>query len=152
MSRQNGFTLIEMMIVVAVMGILMAIAVPGYRNYIVQANATEAQGVLSQFRLRMEQFYMDNRRYDDGASTPACGIAVPPANKNFTFSCVVNDLDPATNAANGYLLTAVGRDAMDSFTYTIDELNAKNTTALPGDWSAALPMLCWVNKKGQTCS
>jgi prepilin-type N-terminal cleavage/methylation domain-containing protein len=63
---QSGFTLIELMAVVIIIGILAAVAVPAYRHYTIQARTTEATTLLPQIRLKMENYFLEFRNY------PAC--------------------------------------------------------------------------------
>jgi len=73
MSVQRGFTLIELMIVVAIIGILAAIAIPAYQDYIARAQAAEAVQLLSGTKTPLTEFYSDNGRWP---STPTdIGIA-----------------------------------------------------------------------------
>ncbi|MBT8147819.1 MAG: type IV pilin protein [Gammaproteobacteria bacterium] len=62
-SRQDGYTLIEILIVVAILGILAAIAIPSYQNSILASNRSVAQAALLDLANRQEQFYLDNRTY-----------------------------------------------------------------------------------------
>lgn len=62
-KKQSGFTLIEVMIAVAIIGILAAIAVPSYGDYVVRSNRTEAQRELVRFANLQEQYYIDFRAY-----------------------------------------------------------------------------------------
>ncbi len=81
----RGFSLIELMIVVAVDAILSAVAIPSYRDYTIRAQLVEAINSLADMRVRMEQFYADNRTY--GAA--ACGVAMPVLEK-FTLAGAVH--------------------------------------------------------------
>jgi type IV pilus assembly protein PilE len=62
-SRQQGYTLIEILIVVAILGLLAAIAIPSYQNSILASNRSVAQAALLDLANRQEQFYLDNRTY-----------------------------------------------------------------------------------------
>ena len=62
-SRAHGFTLIEVMIVVAIIGILAAITIPQYADYMRRARVSEAVGLLASMRPRMEQYFQDNRTF-----------------------------------------------------------------------------------------
>lgn len=141
-SRYAGFTMIEVMIAVVIVAILAAIALPGYRDYVQRGKITEATTGLSDFRVRMEQFYQDNRRYD-GAGLGGCGAAVPTAPRYFTYTCV-----PAAAPAQTYVATATGvvGEGMSGFTYTINETNTRQTTAVPAGWAGAGGG-CWVIRK-----
>lgn len=142
--KNSGFTLIELLVTVAIIGILSAIALPGYSSYIRKGNITEATAKLSQQAVVMERYYQDNRNY--GSTSSACGPALPAAGK-FTYSC-----NWGAGASNqSFTITATGNAAagMSGYTYTIDHNNAKSTTAFPG--ASGLPKSCWITKKGETC-
>lgn len=136
MQARNGFTLIELMIAVAVIGILAAIAVPAYNEYIARGKIAEATSTLSDLRMKMEQYFADNRTYLNGPCTPAAG-----STKYFTYSC-----NPAATATT-YTIEAVGITAqgMSGYTYTINQNNQKTST-VPGSAGN-----CWLLKKGDTC-
>jgi type IV pilus assembly protein PilE len=147
MKLHKGFTMIELMIVVAIVAILAAISIPAYNDYVTRSKITEATSTLSSLRVRMEQYYQDNRSYVTAAGV--CGAAMPvsPAVKYFSFTCV--------GAATTYLVIAngaTGSGSMAGFIYTIDQSNNKQTTAAPAAWAAAvMPAVCWITKKGGTC-
>ncbi|MFZ1324990.1 MAG: type IV pilin protein [Candidatus Contendobacter sp.] len=106
-SRSKGFTLIELMIVVAVVGILGAIAYPAYQDSVRKSRRADAKGVLLEAAQWMERFYTENSRYDQLRG----GGAVPFAASGLTKA-------PKTGGpAGGYYtitLSAVGQD-----TYTL---------------------------------
>ena len=69
MTRSRGFTLIELMIAVAIIAILAAIAIPNYSEYVRRGRVTEAISALSGMRVKMEQYFQDNRSYATVAIT-----------------------------------------------------------------------------------
>src|SRR5260221_386939 len=73
MSRQQGFTLIELMIVVVLIAVLASIALPQYTNYVKRGKAMEATSQLADMRVKLEQWYQDNRTW------AAVGITIPIA-------------------------------------------------------------------------
>lgn len=68
-NTNRGFTLIELMIVVAILAIISAIAIPAYTGYITTAKLTEAQNNLAALRLAEEEFFLENNTYFGGATT-----------------------------------------------------------------------------------
>ncbi|EQD74312.1 fimbrial protein pilin [mine drainage metagenome] len=73
-QRQQGFTLIELMIVVAIIGILAAIAIPAYENYVAKAQFTEAISLISGEKIPVTNYYTEND------ACPTNGEAgIPPA-------------------------------------------------------------------------
>lgn len=147
-SRHEGFTIIEVMIVIAVVALLAAIALPSYRDYILRGKLVEAHSALSDYRVQMEQFYQDNRRYD-GGGLGGCGAAAPTS-KYFTFTCA-----PGAAPAQTYTATATGIAAQGTsgFVFTINEANARATTvsapASTNGWSSN--GACWVRAKANVC-
>jgi type IV pilus assembly protein PilE len=141
MKKQTGFTLIELLIVVAIVGVLAAIAVPMYTDHITRSQLVEAHTGLSDFRVRMEQFFQDNRTYN-GAGLNGCGAATPASSTNFTYTCA-----PADQA---YVATATGSSGrVVGFVFDINEQNLRRTTAAPAGWApAVMPSTCWVTRKG----
>jgi type IV pilus assembly protein PilE len=149
---QRGFTLIEIMVTVAIVAILAAIALPSYRDYVTRGRLPEAMAGLADARVKMEQYFQDNRAYPAGCTTTspaAAGNVLVQTLKNFTLSCVT---DPANNT---YTVTATGSGPVAGFTYTIDQNNLKTSTfsgtGASAGWTAASPNNCWVIRKGGVC-
>ncbi|WP_273285139.1 type IV pilin protein [Methylibium petroleiphilum] len=142
LRRTRGFTLIELMITVAVIGILAAIAYPSYTEYIRRGKISEATSALSVMRVQLEQWYQNNRNYGPVAGT--CGVAVP-SSPSFTFTCTAS----GTNN-QAFLLTATGTTAggMSGYVFTLNENNAQATTEFAG---AAVTATCWMKRRGETC-
>lgn len=140
-ARQAGFTLIELMVAVAIIAILAAVALPAYSDYVTRGRIPQATNNLASTRVKMEQFFQDNHTYVGACKTGT--VAPLPEADDFTYSC-----DKLT--ASTFVLQAVGKGSMSGFTYTIDESNNKTTTALPAGWGT-VPAPCWVRKKGAVC-
>ncbi len=68
--RAQGFTLIELMIVVAIVAILTTIAYPNYRDYVIRGQLVDATQGLAAVRANMERYFQDNRSYVASARSP----------------------------------------------------------------------------------
>lgn len=150
-KRSSGFTLIELMIVVAIVGILSAIAVPQYQEHVLKSKLTEPRSILSQQRVKMEQYFQDQRSYV-GACAPGTIAPIPPNSTDFTYGCVI----AAPPAAPSYTITATGRAGtnMAGFTFSINEQNIRATVAVPPGWNLPPPppaVQCWVINRGGQC-
>lgn len=143
MRRFQGFTLIEVMVTVAIVAILAAIALPSYSEYIRRARITEAVSVLSDMRVKMEQYFQDNRTYA-GACTAGTVAPPPTATANFTFAC-------SGLSGTAYLVTATGiaGGTMSDFSYSVDQANVRTTVSLPPGWTGSAT--CWVLKRDGSC-
>ena len=141
---RNGFTLIEVMIVVAIVGILAAIALPSYSYYVQRSKIIEATTSLSDARQRTEQLFLDTRTYA-GNCTAAIGV-VQLGLKTFALTC-----DPPETAST-YRIVATGVPAQGmsaSFVYTINQAGAK-TSAGPTGWAGNGS--CWATRKDGSCN
>ena len=77
MRRTSGFTLIELMVVVAIIAIIAAIAYPSYINSVVKTKRAAAEGCLSEYANYMERYYTANLRYDQTAAATPVANALP---------------------------------------------------------------------------
>lgn len=142
-----GFTLIEVMIVVAIVGILAAIAVPAYTEFIQRSRITDATNAMNDFRTRMEQFYQDNRTY---AAAGNCGVANPAVTGSSSFQLA------CTGAGNnGYQLDATGlaSKGMSAFAYRLVVAPGgvtRSTQGAPAGW--VQPANCWAVRRSGDCS
>lgn len=144
MKMHKGFTLVELMIVVAIVGILASIGIPAYSNYVLRGKLTEAPTELAGMRVKLEQYYQDHRTYVGGCAAGTIA-PLPSGTKYFTYTCPVLTASAFTVTATG-----VATEGTGDFVYTIDQSNTKQTTDAPADWGA-MPVNCWISKKGQTC-
>lgn len=149
-NRRDGFTLIEVMIVVAIVAILASIVLPSYSSYIQRSRLTEATSKLSDLRTRMEQYFQDKRNY--GTSGTGCGIAVAGSNSAyFAFTCYLTNDPAATTQTDdqSFVVHAVGIAAMAGFEFTVNQSSAKQTRGFVG--ASGLPAACWLLRRGDVC-
>ncbi len=149
---QQGFTLIEVMIVVAIVAILSSVAYPAYTDYVRRGQLQEAFTNLANYRIQMEQYYQDNRRYTaTTASTTCAGAAAQLLTAaelrgqitNFTYTCV-----PGNNGQT-YTLTAAGTGNTNGYDYTINQDGTRSTAKFAG--TAVTGSSCWQSKPGTSC-
>lgn len=151
-SRQQGFTLIELMVVVVIVALITAIAIPSYRNHVIKANRAAAEGFMLQIANKEEQVVMDMRSYvavANNAAFPAVpaagglGLAVPSdVATNYTISVALVAGPPP-----GYMITAVPTNPPQNDTLcqtlTLDATGAKGIAATAGTAPTGTVPVCW---------
>ena len=155
-SKGAGFTLIEVMITVAIVAILSALALPSYRDYVLRGQLIDGTNGLSTMRADMERYYQDNRTYDTvkaGSIVPPCVSTTTRSNVFGTFQLSCGELvgdKSATDASRNYLLQAVGSGPTAGFTFTVNQLGIQGTTINnKTGWTGCDK--AWVTRRGQSC-
>ena len=141
---RGGFTMLETMVVVAIVAILAAVALPSYAGYVKRAHILEAVARLSDAREQMETYFQDARSYVDGSG--ACGAAPPSPGTGDAFALT------CTATATTYLYTATGLSTkgMDAFVFTVDQNGARATVSVPGGWRRTAD--CWTIRADGFCA
>ncbi|WP_295552239.1 type IV pilin protein [uncultured Pseudacidovorax sp.] len=142
--RFSGFTLIEVMIVVAIVAILSAIALPSYRDYVLRGQMVEGTNALAAMQANMERYFQDNRQYNDVSTTVKAPCSTATTAGKFTVSC------SGTPTASTYTVQAVASSLGSNLTYTVTQAGARSTSGLPSGWGANCGT-AWIVKRGQTC-
>ena len=146
-QRDRGFTLIELMVAVVIAGILASIAIPSYQAYVRRGQLAEAFATLSDMRVKMEQWYQDNKFYGAAVNSTACPTlpsytVFPISGKYFRMECDGLGAAPAQT----FTVRAVGTAGLTSgYTYTLNQSGVKGTTSFAGASSTAA---CWLTKAG----
>ena len=135
-KSSRGFTLIEIMITVAIIGILAAVALPAYQNYVLRAGRTEGQAALMDISARLEQFYLGNKTY----TTDIAGALNTNTTTESSRYTIGVQTCPAGTIATCYLITAtaVNAQAADATctTLTLNSSDVKGATGTDPD-------ACW---------
>lgn len=131
------------MVVVAIVAILASIGIPAYREYVRRSQLQEAFAVLSDYGVKMEQYFQDEKNYGNANGT-ACATASiadawssfsPTGAKFFSYSCETSD------SGQAYVVTATGiEDLTTGYVYTINQSGERKTTMAGG---SAVSLDCW---------
>jgi type IV pilus assembly protein PilE len=149
---QRGFSLAELMITLAIVGILSAIAWPGYNSTIQRAQRNEARFALLQLQHMQERHYAAHFRYADrlGTMPDAQTLATPDQTGSGHYTLSVD----ATEDGQGYTAIATARptgaQARDRACQrlSINETGMRRAAAAGGGWTSADPARCWGRTAG----
>jgi type IV pilus assembly protein PilE len=133
--RETGFTLIEVLIAIVIVGILSAVAIPSYTSYVLRGRLTEAYTTLAAMQPKAEEFWSNNRTY--------ANLPLPANTANFSYTAALT--------ADSYTITASGNSSGKAadFKFTIDQNGNRATTGAPAGWTTSAS--CWIDRKGGQC-
>src|SRR5512140_3552297 len=122
-SRQQGFTLVELMVVVAIVAILAAVAIPSYRQHVIRTNRTAAEAFMMQVANKQEQYLLDARTYTATLGKGGLDLTTPPdVQRNYGIN-----ITGVSNTA--YTITATPnnppQDDVQCGTLTLDQTGTK---------------------------
>lgn len=133
-NKQSGFTLIELMIAVAIVGILTSVGYPSYQNHIKKAKRVEAQGALVSFATAMEQWRVENNgKYSGVTEASAIFATQVPTDGSGTKTYDLSFDGTPTDST--YTLKATPVQTDDCGTLTLDSTGVKGSTSSKTD--------CW---------
>ena len=156
LKSQKGFTLIELMIAVAIIGLLASVAYPSYREYVNKSRRVEAKKTLIAAQQWMERFYTENFRYDKNSANVAVtdasqfpsrfSVSPPPGEGSAMYTITVTVTDGVRDAftvnATRKSGSAMANDRCGDL--SIDHLNRRKVTNHKGFGSDAAALdYCW---------
>jgi type IV pilus assembly protein PilE len=134
----SGFTLVELMIVIVIVAILMATAIPSYRSYVLRATRADAKKALLARAADLERCYTKNNTYVNVAVTSPCAVVLPDSSST-TYRV---EVDTAGITQNSFAIRAVpiNGQAADKQcgTFTLDDKNTRGVTN-----ATSTPQDCW---------
>lgn len=130
----SGFSLIELMIVLVIVAILLAIAVPSYRKYVVRANRIDAQRTLVDLAGRQERYYYSANAYTSSLST--LGSSSTAAGANFTVSV-------ASASTTAFVVQATAAGTQATSDKQCQTLKLSNTGTQTSTGTTANDPQCW---------
>lgn len=142
-ARTHGFTLIELMIVVAIIGLLSAIALPLYQSYVLKARRADAKNAVLDMASRQERFFSINNKYT--ATAADLGFASLPSAVNSSGASYYNLSVTASTGPAGFVAkatpTGVQQKDLECYTFQVDQTGAQSN--LKSDGTKGTSTSCW---------
>ncbi|MFZ6750117.1 type IV pilin protein [Undibacterium sp. Ren11W] len=137
-SKRNGFTLIEVMITVVIVGVLASIALPNYTAYVKRAKRADAMAVLLKNANWMQQQFTIDNKFPASATVLPFAQSPEAGTARYNISIVV----PATANTSQYTLQAVPVAADECATFTLDHTGLRGQSGTASKSATA----CWAGQ------
>ncbi|CAN5286106.1 N/A [soil metagenome] len=137
MKRMRGFSLIELMIALVIVAIVAAIAIPGYRSYVMRTNRGDATAALLRIAAAQEKFYLQNNTYTANLDDPPpAGLGIP-ATANGYYDLSIEQADTAGFTATATAIAGGAQaDDAECQTFTISEQGVRDSAPAEAE-------VCW---------
>jgi type IV pilus assembly protein PilE len=147
-GRAKGFTMIELMVTVAIVGILASIAIPMYFDFVTRSKLIDGTTKLTTFKSRMDAYFADNRTYLNGVS---CGVPNPVVQPSdyFTITCGLPAGPAPTPTSYTILATGIATKGTGNFIFRVDQTDLRSSSGPGGLW---VGVGCWAIRKDGSCS
>jgi type IV pilus assembly protein PilE len=143
--KLKGFTLIELVIVVAIIGILATIAYPSYLDYISRARRSDGQVALADLSARMERYFSENNTYQTATIGAGGATDVLPNNTSpdTWYQLAITNQTATTYTLSATPANAQATDDTKCQTLTLNNLGVKGIAAGPGGAPTGTVQQCW---------
>ncbi|MFM9914466.1 MAG: type IV pilin protein [Rhizobacter sp.] len=147
-TAQRGFTLIELMITVAIVAVLASIAYPSYREYIDRSRRSEAQGILMESAQWMERFYAENYRYDQNTAGTAVAtlfagrFTQSPRSGAASYTLGIQNVTATTFVVRATRTGSMAADKCGNFEITGTGIRRVDSATVSADQAQAMSR-CW---------
>ncbi len=143
-SKTNGFNLIELMTVILILGILISIGVPTYRNYVMRAQRSEAKTTLMRVQAQEEKFYLQNNTYTTDANTaPPVGLGIPASENRYYNIGIVADAGGLTIGFSATASVAAGSPQASDDDCAFFRINQQGVRYAESKTAVDTTQTCW---------
>lgn len=139
-----GFTLIELMTVILIIGILFGVGVPAYRDFVLRAHRAEAKSTLLRVQAQQEKFYMQNNTYTtDVNNPPPVGLGIPASENVYYNIAIVAGVGGLTVGYTASAVPAAGSPQLQDDYCQLFNINQTGVRYAESNMAVDETQTCW---------